>query len=281
MRICSPEQLLCVNMHSCVVHDLVVEMLVLGGGGQRAINKKIGCLQMVRFLSEFLYGIPSVPQNAIRAVNVCDRARYDGSVQKTPVEHAQTAFSFVFLRFIASRCLHLAEVARVDSAVDNRDLIGLSCAVVAHRERILRLRRHRCKEVKRVRLRCWTEVVGEQASLFRVRRLLTCDFFYDVGSHPSRAHSSSAKTTYVVHTAYIRSPFHTHLAPVTLSSHPHLQPFISDLLLCSSYIICIISPCPSPTACLISAFRIGHFFCFSDRPRPLALALLLAITPFS
>ena len=192
MRMCSPEELLCVNMHSCVVHDLVVEMLVLGGGGQRAIYKKIGCLQMVRFLCKFLYGIPSVPQNAIRAVNVCDRARYDGSVQKTPVKHAQTAFGFVFLRFIASRCLHLAELARVDGAVDNRDLIGLSCAVVAHGERILRLRRHRCKEVAITLL----DRGGWGASsfaCFRVRlHVISLTMLQIIASHPV---VRSARTT--------------------------------------------------------------------------------------
>lgn len=133
-------------MYSCVVHDLLVEMLVLSRSRQSAINKEVSRLQMVRFLRKLLYGISSVPQNAIRPVNVCDIARNDCSVQKPTVEHAQTAFSFVFLRFIVSGCFHLLEGACVDGVLSDRDFIGLSCTVVAHRERILLgLKGHYCE----------------------------------------------------------------------------------------------------------------------------------------
>ena len=111
-----------------VVGDLVHPRVVLGLGRQRAVVEEVGHLEEVRLLGQLLDGVAAVLEDPLLAVDVGDGAAARGGVDEAGVVDGQPGLVVVGP--------DLPEVGGLDGAVEDRDVVLLSGAVVTDGERV-------------------------------------------------------------------------------------------------------------------------------------------------
>ncbi len=116
-----------VLVHERVVGDLVHPRLVLGLGRERAVDQEVGDLEEVRLLGELLDGVPAVLEDALLTVDVGHGAAAGGGVDEAGVVDGQAGSLVVGL--------DLPDVGGLDGAVEDRDVVLLSGAVVTDCQR--------------------------------------------------------------------------------------------------------------------------------------------------
>ena len=104
-----------------VVGDLVAPLVELGLGGQLAVEQEIGNLEVGRLLGQLLDGVAAVAKDAQVAVEVGDRALAGGGRDEAGIVEPDPREE---LRPLGGR----------DTAVVDRDLEGLTAAVVGDRD---------------------------------------------------------------------------------------------------------------------------------------------------
>ena len=122
-------QLLDVLVDHRVVRDVVGPLLVLGLGGQLAVQDQVGRLQVAALLGQLLDGIAAVVEDALVPVDEGDAALARGGVGEGGVVGHEAE--------VVGRGLDLPEVEGPDGAVLYGQLVGLPVAVVRDGEAVL------------------------------------------------------------------------------------------------------------------------------------------------
>ena len=117
-----------VLVHERVVGDLVHPGVVLVLGRQGAVDQQVGDLEEVGLLGQLLDRVAPVLQDALLAVDVGHGAAARGGVDEAGVVDGQAG--------LVVGGLDLPDVGGLDGAVEDRDVVLLSGAVVTDGERI-------------------------------------------------------------------------------------------------------------------------------------------------